>query len=208
MPPSGLTSPCSIRLWLDQASIVRLDDPLPSRLDKIQWQTYEHVYYMEMTEHTMDNLFSCINRVLSCGYGYRLLVGTTRQGMCILLDDPKEPLPLAEIITLRNSRHVHIQWSVNSLSELMDLLFYSHRVHDQDRTPSPGAIYFDPRDNRGPSPNALADDNGLDGDGNQLGPSAVATKKVIQHRASLGFQFHTISWHSCLKVWSRNRKRD
>ena len=40
----------------------------------------------------MQNLFVYIDRVLAWGYGYHLLVGVTRQGTRMLLDDPEEPL--------------------------------------------------------------------------------------------------------------------
>jgi len=78
MAPVGLVGPRSVRLWIDQLSVVRPDSPLPVGMHKIQWQTYGHVYWMEMTEPTMRNLFVCIDRVLALGYGYRLLVGVIR----------------------------------------------------------------------------------------------------------------------------------
>jgi len=123
MAPAGLVSPPSVRLWIDQPSVVHPDSPLPARLDKIQWRTHGHVYWMEMTEPTMWNLHMCIDRVLARGYGCRLLVGATRQGTCMLLDDPQEPLPVAKTISIRNSRHVCMWWSRNSPSKPMDLLF-------------------------------------------------------------------------------------
>ncbi|PUU73042.1 hypothetical protein B9Z19DRAFT_1069291 [Tuber borchii] len=142
-----LAGPHSVHLWLVQGSVVRPDNPLPPGLDKIQWQTHGHGYRIVMTEPTMDDLFKCINRVLSWEYGYHLLVVATRQGMRMLLVDPEGPLPLAEMITLGNSRHVCIWWSVNSPGELIDLLFYSQCVPDNDGNPSPSAIHFGPHDN-------------------------------------------------------------
>jgi len=90
-----------------------------------------------MTEPTMWNLFPCIDRVLALGYGYRLLVGTTRHGTRMLLDDPEKPLLVVEMISIENSRHVHMWWLMNLLSELMDLLFCGHRTHGKDGTPLP-----------------------------------------------------------------------
>jgi len=80
-----------------------------------------------MTGPTMRNLFVCIDRVLARGYGYRLLVGATRQGTSMLLDDLEEPLlPVAKMISIGNSRHVRIWWSMNSPSQPMDLLLCGH----------------------------------------------------------------------------------
>jgi len=123
MAPRGLVGPRSVRLWIDEPSVVRPDSSLPARLDKIQWQTHGHVYSMEMSEPTMQDLFVCIDRVLARGYGYRLLVGAIRHGTRMLLNDPEKLLPVAEMISIGNSRHVRMWWSMNSLSEPMDLLF-------------------------------------------------------------------------------------
>jgi len=65
MAPAGLVGPYSVLLWIDQPSMVYPDSPLPAGLDKIQWHTHGHVYWMEMTEPTMRNLFVCIDRVLA-----------------------------------------------------------------------------------------------------------------------------------------------
>jgi len=67
-----------------------------------------HVYWMELTAHTMRNLLVCIDRVLAQGYGYRLLVGATRQATRMLLDNPEGPLQVAEMISIGNSRHVRM----------------------------------------------------------------------------------------------------
>ncbi|RPA88665.1 hypothetical protein L873DRAFT_1849641 [Choiromyces venosus 120613-1] len=42
-----LTGPHSVRVWLEEPSKVRPDDPLPAGLHNIQWQTHEHVYWIE-----------------------------------------------------------------------------------------------------------------------------------------------------------------
>jgi len=61
-----------------------------------------------MTEPTMRSLFEWIDRVLARGYKYCLLVGASRQGTHMLLDDPQEPPPVAEMISIGNRRHVRI----------------------------------------------------------------------------------------------------
>jgi len=144
MPPTGLVGPRSVCLWIDQPFVVRPDSPLHAGLDKIQWQTHGHVYWMEMTEPTMRNLFVCIARVLAWGYGYRQLIGATRHGTHMLLDDPETPLPVAEMISIGNSRHVHMWWSMNSLSEPFDLLFCGYRTCGEDGTPPPQCSEFWP----------------------------------------------------------------
>jgi len=117
-------------------------------MDKIQWQTHEHVYWIELTEPTLVNLLAGIDRILSCGFGYRMLVGATGQGTRLLQDDPEEPLRLAEMIRITNSRHVRIWWSLNPPSEPLDLLFRAHRsTNTEDSTPAPGDLRFDTRDN-------------------------------------------------------------
>ena len=84
------------------------------------------------------------------GVRFRMLIGEMRQGIRLLQDDPEEPLPLAEMIRIRNSRLVHIWWSLNRPSEPMDLLLCCHRRNDkEDSTPPPGEIRFAPRDNWG-----------------------------------------------------------
>jgi len=83
---------------VDQPSDVRPSSPLPAGIDQIQWQTPEHVYKIELTEPTLANLLAAIDRILSHGFGYRILVGTTAQGTRLLQEDPEKPLPLAEMI--------------------------------------------------------------------------------------------------------------
>jgi len=135
MAPAGLVGRCPVCLWIEQPSVVRQESHLPAGLERIQWQTHGHVYWMEMTEPTRWNLFLCIDRVLARGYGYHLLVGATRHCTRMLLDDSEEPLPVAEMISIRNWRHVRMWWSMNSPSEPMDLLFGGHRPSREDGTP-------------------------------------------------------------------------
>ena len=105
---------------------------------------------MELTEPTLANLLASIDRIISCGFGYRILVCATGPGPRLLRDNPEEPLPLAEMIRTINSRHVRIWWSLNPPSEPMDLLFCAHRsTNTEDSTRAPGDLRFDPRDNRG-----------------------------------------------------------
>jgi len=55
----------------------------------------------------------------------------------MLLVDPEKALTVAEMISIGNIRHVRIWWSMNSLSEPMDLLFDSHRTRGEDGTRPP-----------------------------------------------------------------------
>jgi len=55
----------------------------------------------------------------------------------MLVDDTEEPLPVSEMISIKNCRHVRMLWSMNSPSEPMDLLFYGHRTHGEDGTTPP-----------------------------------------------------------------------
>ena len=41
----------------------------------------------------------------------------------MLQNDPEQALPVADIITIGNRSHVAMGWSMNSLSELIDLVF-------------------------------------------------------------------------------------
>jgi len=68
---------------------------------------------MELTEPTFPNLLVGIDKTMTPGVGFRMLIGTTRQGTRLLQDDPEEPLPLAEMIRITNSRLVRIWWSLN-----------------------------------------------------------------------------------------------
>ena len=135
MAPGGLVGPPSVRLWIDQASMVRPDSPLTGRVDTIQWQTHGYVYWMKMTEPTMWNLFVSIDRVLGRGYRYSLLVRATRHGTPMLLDHREEPQPVAEMSSIGNSRHVRMWSSMNWLSDPMELLLCGHRTRGEDGTP-------------------------------------------------------------------------
>jgi len=53
---------------------------------------------MELTEPTFPNLLAGIDKTMAPGVGFRMLIGTTRQGTRLLQDDPEGPLPLAEMI--------------------------------------------------------------------------------------------------------------
>jgi len=120
-------------------------------MDKIHWQSREHVYWIELTEPTFPNLLAGIDKTMAPGVGFRMLIGTTRQGTRLLQDDQEEPMALAEMIRITNSRLVRIWWSLNPPSKPMDLLFCCHRRNDtEDSTPPPGEIRFAPGDNRAP----------------------------------------------------------
>jgi len=144
MARAGLVGPLSVGLTIDQLAVVHLGTPLPARLDKIQWGTHRHVYWMAMTEPTMWNLFVCTERVLARGYRYLLLVGATSQAKRILFDDPEETLLVAEMISIGNSRHVRVWWSMNSPIKAMDLLFRGHCTGREDGTPPPGTVNVGP----------------------------------------------------------------
>ena len=120
-------------------------------MDKIQWQGRGPVYWMELTEHTFPNLPAGIDKTMAPGVGFRMLIGTKRQGRRLLQDKPEEPLPLAEMIRITHSRLVRIWWSLNPPSEPTDLLFCCHRRNDtEDSTPPSGEIRFAARNNRDP----------------------------------------------------------
>jgi len=85
----------------------------------------------------------------------------------MLFDDPEEPLPVPEMISIGNSMHVRMWCSRNSPSRPMDLLFYGHRTRADDGTASPGTVNFGPRDNRGQSPNPSVHSDESDSDGDQ-----------------------------------------
>jgi len=80
MSPADLAGPRIVRLWIEEPSSSRLGAPNPPGLDKVPWQTGEQVYWREMAEPTFDNVREEIDRVLECGYRYRVLVGTMREG--------------------------------------------------------------------------------------------------------------------------------
>jgi len=159
-------------------------------MDKIHWQSRGHVYWIELTEPTFLNLVAGIDKTMAPGVGFRMHIGTTRQGTGLLQDDPVELLPLAEMIRITNSRLVRIWWALNPPSKPMDLLFCCHRRNDRENsTPPPGEIRFAPCDNRGPPPDASDDgstgsDDGQSSDGHQPESSAAAAKRTTSTRTT------------------------
>ena len=150
-------------------------------MDKIQWQSSRHVFWMEQTLHTLTSLLAAIDRTLAHGIRFHMLVGTTRRGTCLLQDDSEEPLPLAEMIGLRYTRHIRIWCSLNRPSKPIDLLICCHRTTDtEDGTPPPpNDIGFARHGNQGPSlHNAYEWSTGSDdeqsSDGNQPESSTTA----------------------------------
>src|SRR5205807_3402743 len=149
MNPTGLAGPRSVRLWLDMPSTNRPGEPLAGGLDNVQWKTYGSVFWLELTEPTLPHLLAQIDRIVARGVGYRHLVGATRYGTLLLLDEPEEPLPLSEMIVITNSRHVRIWWGLSPPNEAMDLLFRAHRdADDGNETPAPPGQSYRPRNNR------------------------------------------------------------
>jgi len=145
---------------------------------------------MELTEPSFPNLLAGIDKAMTPGVAFRMLIGTMRQGTRLLQDDPGEPLPLAEMMRITNSRLVRIWWYLNPPSEPMDLLFCCHRRNDtEDSTPPPGEIRVAPRDNRGPPPDASDDgsacsDDGQSADGHQPESAAAAAKRSTSTRTT------------------------
>ena len=180
MSSTGLAGPHSVCLWIEELSSSRLGAPNPPGLDKVPWQTGEQVYWLEMAEPTFDNVLEEIDRVLERGYGYRVLVGATREGTRMLRNDPDKPLLLGEMVPLLSDRDVRISWSMNTLNEPMDLLFYGHRqTADEDETPSPVTVSlsFSHRNNRGPSPEKSQSSDDSSEDGMNPESSAAAAKR-------------------------------
>jgi len=162
---------------------------------------------MELTEPTFPGLLTGIDKTMAPGVGFCMLIGTTRQGTHLLQDDPEEPLPLAGMIRITNSRLIRIWWPLNPPTEPMDLLFCCHRRNDtEDSTPPPGEIRIAPRDNRGPPPDALDDGsadshNGQSSDGHQPESLAAAAKRTTSTRTTRSGnttkntgQTHRINW--------------
>jgi len=176
--PAGLAGPCSVRLWIEEPSSSRPGAPDPPGLDKVRWQTGEQVYWLEMAEPTFDNMLEEIDWVLERGYGYRVLVGATRQGTRMLRNDPDELLPLGVMVPLLSNSDVGLWWSTNTLNEPMDLLFYGYRqTVDEDKTPSPVSLSFSHRNNRGPSPDKSQSSDDSSEDGMNPESSAAAAKR-------------------------------
>jgi len=145
---------------------------------------------MRLTESTFLNLLVGIDKTMAPGGRFRMLIGEPRQGTRLLQDDPEEPLPLAEMIRITNTRLVRIWWSLNPPREPMNLLFYCHRRNDtEDSTSPPGEIRFALCDNRGPSPDASDDgsagrDHGHSSDGYQPESSTTAAKRTTSTRTT------------------------
>ena len=176
---AGLAGPSSVRLWMEEPSSSRPGAPNPPGLDKVPWQTGDQVYWVEMAEATFDNVLEERDRILECGYGYRVHVGTTREGTPMFRNDPDEPLPLGAMVPLLSDRNVCIWWSMNTLNEPIDLLFYGHRQNgDEDKTSSPVRLSFSRRNNRGPSPDkSQSSDHDSSEDGMNPELSAAAAKR-------------------------------
>jgi len=137
MAPAALAGPRYVRLWIDEASVIRQGDPLPAGLDKIVWQAGGHVDWFEMTEPTLQNVRDGIDSVLETGHGYCALVGAMKQGTGLLHEDPEQPLPLAEMFPILTDVHVRTWWAMNTQSEPIDMLFNCHCTKEGDGTPAP-----------------------------------------------------------------------
>jgi len=72
-------------------------------MDKIEWQSRAHLYWVELTEPTSLNRLAGIDKTKAQGVRFRMLIGRTRQGTPLLQDYPEEPRPLAEMIRITNS---------------------------------------------------------------------------------------------------------
>ena len=147
----------------------------------IQWQTHEDDYWMELSEPTLVNLLAGIDRIFSPGFGYRMLLGETRQSTRLLQDNPEETFLLAEMIRITNTKHVPIWWSLNAPSKPIDLVFCTHRsTNTEDSTHAPGDVWFDPPDSWG----TLSDeqwpssDDKPNSDGHERAWSAVAAMQT------------------------------
>jgi len=73
-----------------------------------------------------------------------MLVGEIRQGTGLLRDIPEEPLPLAEMVQIINTRQVCIWLSLNPPTEPIDLLFCAHRsTKTEESMSAPNDLRFD-----------------------------------------------------------------
>ena len=102
-------------LWVEEPSLTHPDGYNPRGLDKILWQGKVQVYWLQRNEPTYNNILSKIDRVLECGYRYRLLIGATREGIRLLRSASDEWLLLAEMVPIQRDWDVNIWWSVNIL---------------------------------------------------------------------------------------------
>ena len=112
-----------MRLRIDRPSTYRRDDRLPHGLENVPWKTHSVLIWLELTEHTLENLHTAIDGHLVRGVCYRHLVGATRYGSLLLLDSPEDPLPLSEMIVLYAETQIRIWWGQRPPTELIDLLF-------------------------------------------------------------------------------------
>jgi len=182
MSPTGLASPRSVPLWIEQPSSLPMAAPNPHGLHKVTWHAGEKVYWFEMTERSFDNFLEEIVRVLEPGYKYQVLVRATREATPMVQNAPDEPLSLGEMVPLLSGRDVCNWGSMNMLNKPMDLLCYDHlQTADEGKTPSPVSLSFSRRNNGGPSPDqsqSSADDSSQDG----MNPvsSPVAAKRVTR----------------------------
>jgi len=197
MAPAALAGARHVRLWIDEASVIRQANPLLGKLDKIVWQAGGHVYWFKMTKPTLQNVRDRIDSVLERGHGYRALVGVTKQGTGLLHEDPEQPLPLAEMIPISTDVHVRTWWAMNTQSEPMDMLFYGHRIQGEDGTPAPVGFDFASCHNRDPSPDGSQDSDGSDNNdnndnndnmsvGNQPESSAAAARQAPNRSTAQG----------------------
>ena len=163
---------------------------------------------MEQTEPTLTSRLAAIDRTLARGIRFRMLVGTMRRGTGLLQDDHEEPLLLAEMIRLRNTRPIRTWWSLNRPSEPIDLLFCCHRTTDtEDGTPPPpDDIGFAPRGNRVSSPHnsdegSAGSDDEQSSDGDQPESSTTAAGRTTSSRTTRAgntgrntLRMHRINW--------------
>ena len=87
MAPAVLAGLRCVSLWINKASEIHSTDPLCAGLDKIISQAGGHVYWLEMTKPTLQNLHDSIDSVLECKHLYGKLTGATKQGTGLLHDD-------------------------------------------------------------------------------------------------------------------------
>ena len=83
----ALATPYCFHVCVEERSLTDPKTPNPSGLDKIPWQGNEQVYWLEMNEPIKDNMIRKFDRVLAHGYRYCLLIGTSREGKCLLRSD-------------------------------------------------------------------------------------------------------------------------
>jgi len=145
---------------------------------------------MELTEPTISKLLAGIDTPIAPGVGFRMFIGATRQDTRLMQDDTEEPLPLAEMIRITNSRLVRIWWSLNPPSKPRDLLFCCHRRNDtEDSAPRPGEILFAAHDHRSTASDPWDDgsagrDDAQSLDGYQPETSTAAAKRTTSTRTT------------------------